>query len=268
VRLGYEEKDVNPKKLTPGEITASVEKIRRRYDEYIGKFFKPRTLREAFERRYLEALRGGVDVSSFLLAEISAIEELVAREEQRVMAGPVKPAAKKETIADRVIGENLKRISKYTPSAFHPDAGEEVRRLVGALAGLEQDHWPVLSTALRDTMYSMNSSEMLSLDSQLRFLASTVRDEVPQALDRLVTLLKSFPRNYALIDREEKEYILEAAFFLNDLFTALERVKRVYTEMAAENRKVLEQGLLYTWEVISDFRLKDLKRSKRRGREE
>ncbi|MGA2477581.1 MAG: hypothetical protein ABSG63_02390 [Spirochaetia bacterium] len=257
------------RKLTPGEISSSVEKIRRRYDEYVSKFFKPRSLREAFERRYIGALRAGTDVSSFLLAEISAIEELVRREEQRIMAGPVRPAAKKDpSIAEKVVEENLKRIAKYPEARFHNDAGDEVRRLVGALSTLERERWPELSTALRDTMYSMNSSEMLSLDSQLRFLASNNRDEVPQVLNRLVTQLRSFPRNYAAIEREEKQYVLEAAFFLNDLFTALERVKRVYTDLAAADKRVLEENLTYVWDLITDFRLKDLKRKRRGGREE
>jgi hypothetical protein len=256
------------RKLTPGEISSSVEKIRRRYDEYISKFFKPKSLRAAFERRYISALRAGIDVSSFLLAEISAIEELVRREEQRVMAGPVRPAAKTPSIADKVLDENLKRISKYPEARFHNDAGEEVRRLVGALSTLERERWPELSSALRDTMYSMNSSEMLRLDSQLRFLASSNREEVPQALGRLVTQLGNFPRNYAAIEREEKQYVLETAFFLNDLFTALERVKRVYTELTSADKRVLEENLAYVWDVISDFRLKDLKRTRRGGREE
>ena len=77
---------VIPRKLTPGEITAVVEKIRKKYDEYIGTYFKPKSLREAFEERYLRSLRASVDISSFLLAEIGAIEELIGREEERIVA--------------------------------------------------------------------------------------------------------------------------------------------------------------------------------------
>jgi hypothetical protein len=260
---------VNSKKLTPGEISASVEKIRKRYDEYINKFFKPRSLREAFEGRYIKALRAGIDVSSFLIAEISAIEELIAREEQRVMAGPPRASAAKEpSFADKILEENRKRIEKYPDVLFHNDAGEEVRRLVGALSGLEKDHWPDLTTALRDTMYAMNSAEMLALDSQLRFLASTNREEIPQFLTRLVGQLAKFPRNYAAIDREEKEYILEAGFFLNDLFTVLERVQRVYTEMGAQEKRILDEKRGVVEEIIGDFRLKDFKRRRRWDREE
>ncbi len=68
---------VNPKKLTPGEIKSIVDKIRKKYDEYTYKYFKPKTLKDAFEDRYIKALRSSVDVSAFFLAEISAIEELI-----------------------------------------------------------------------------------------------------------------------------------------------------------------------------------------------
>ena len=257
------------RKLTPGEISSSVEKIRKRYEEYISKYFKPKTLREAFEGRYIKALRGGIDISSFLLAEISAIEELIGREEQRVMAGPARPApAKEPSFADKVLAENRKKILKYPDVAFHADAGEEVRRLAGALGALLQESWPDLSSALHETMYAMSSSEMLSLDSQLRFLAPANKDEMPQFLSRLVAQLRKFPRSYPSIEREEKEYILEAAFFLNDLFVVLERVKRVYTEMGDRQKKILDDNLNHVWGIISDFRLKDFKRRKRWEREE
>jgi nitroreductase len=259
---------VASRKLTPGEITSSVEKIRRKYDEYISKYFKPRTLREAFENRYITALRAKVDVSSFLIAEISAIEELIQREEHRVMLGPVRAGAEKEeSFADKVLEENRKRIVKYPDIRFDEDAGEEVRRLVGALTDFEKDRWSELGSVLQDTMYAPNSSEMLTLDSQLRYLCSSVRDEVPSFLTRLVGQLRKFPRNYPAIEREEKDYILESAFFLNDLFMVLERVKRVYTEMPAQSMAVLADAMGYIWGVISDFRLKDFKRRRRWERE-
>ena len=228
----YEEIAVTNRKLTPGEITSSVQKIRRKYDEYISKYFKPKSLRAAFEARYIRALRAKVDVSSFLLAEISAIQELIGREEQRISLGPVRPAAEKEqSFAEKVLDENRARIAKYRDVPFHPDAGEEVRRLAGALFELGGEGWQDLGLALQDTMYAMSSSEMLTLDSQLRYLASPDGQETPHSLGRLVVQLRKFPRNYQTIDREEKDYILEAAFFLHDLFVVLERVKRVYTDL-------------------------------------
>lgn len=261
---------MTPRKLTPGEITSSVEKIRRKYDDYVAKYFKPKTLRKAFEARYIRALRANVDISSFLLAEISAIQELISREEQRVQMGPVRPAAEKEpSFADKVLEENRARIEKYKDVVFHPDAGEEVRRLAGALSAFVGERWQDLGLALQDTMYAMSSSEMLSLDSQLRFLSSPDGLETPQYLNRLVVQLRKFPRNYPAIDREEKEYILEAAFFLHDLFLVLQRVRKVYTEIPADRRVIVEDALAHVWGIISDFRLKDLKRKRRwDGKEE
>jgi hypothetical protein len=265
----YEEGAVTTRKLTPGEITSSIEKIRRKYDEYITKYFKPKSLRAAFEARYIRALRAKVDVSSFLLAEISAIQELIGREEQRISLGPARPAAEKEqSFAEKVLDENRARITRYRDVPFHPDAGDEVRRLAGALFELGGERWQDLGLALQDTMYAMSSSEMLSLDSQLRFLASSDGQETPHFLGRLVVQLDKFPRNYQSIDREEKDYILEVAFFLHDLFVVLERVKRVYTDMAADRRKIVDDSLAHVWDIISDFRLKDLKRKRRGNRAE
>jgi hypothetical protein len=261
----YEEGVVTPRKLTPGEITSSVEKIRRKYDEYANKYFKPKSLRAAFETRYIKALRAKVDVSSFLLAEISAIQELISREEQRIQMEPARPAAEREpSFAEKVLDENRARIAAYKDVSFHPDAGEDVRRLAGALFALSGERWQDLGLALQDTMYAMSSSEMLSLDSQLRYLSPPEGRETPHSLGRLMVELKKFPRNYQAIDREEKEYILECAFFLHDLFVVLERVNRVYTEMLPARRRIVEDALGHVWSIISDFRLKDLKR-KRRG---
>jgi hypothetical protein len=259
----YEE-CVPSRKLTPGEITNVVEKIRRKYDEYVGKYFKPKLLRQAFESRYIHALRAKADISSFLLAEISAIDELITREDERITLGPIRVEGPKgPDLADRVLEENRRRIEKYTDVPFHKDAGEEVRRLLGALDTLAQEHWAELTGALRNTSYSMTSLDMLNLDSQLRFLSSMDREEAPQFLIRLVAQLRKFPRNYSAIEREEKEFVLEAAFFLNDLFSIIERVKRVYTDLAADETKTLDSVLAWVWGVISDFRLKDFKRKKK-----
>ncbi len=256
------------RKLTPGEIKSVVDKIRKKYDEYIQKFFKPKTLREAFEDRYIKALRAKVDISSFLLAEISAIEELIQREEEKLSSDhSEQPEEKPVGIADKVIEENRKRIEKYPESRFHQDAGFEVRKLQGALNALSEEHWHELAVALRDTAYSMNSSEMLNLDSRLRYLSSAEKDEAAPFLIRYLGQLRKFPRNYALLEREEKEYILESAFFLHDLVVVLERVKRLYNEMPAEDVQILAHVTEYVWGIITDFRLKEFRRKKEWDRE-
>lgn len=251
-------------KLTPEEIRKTVEKIRKRYDEYIFKFFKPKPLKYAFEDRYIEAIKSGSDISSFLMAEISAVEELISREEERVASGQAQPA-QKESVSqkiDRIVEENLAKIRKYPDTAFHPIASEELRRLFGALSELEQKHWERLAYFLRDTAYYRSSLTMMNLESQLRYLAGRASDGVPSGLSRYLYQINRFPRNYLAIDREEKEYILESAFFLHDLNEILERVNVNYPQLDQNSREGLQETQEHILGIIRDFRLKDFKRKK------
>ena len=251
-------------KLTPGEITKAVEKIRKRYDEYVYKFFKPSRLKKAFEDRYVRALKSDIDVSSFLLAEVGAIEELIKREEDRVVAS-VRPDESRESISakvDRVVEENRQKILKYPAIRFHKDADEEVCHLLGALNHLERMYWEPLVKVLRDTAYARSSLTLSNLESQLHFLGGLDEDRTSSSLSRYFYHLNQFPRNYPSIDREAKEFILESAFFLHDLNEIMARVKANYSQ--------LDEGVLaelttiqdFVLGVIRDFRVKDLKRKK------
>jgi hypothetical protein len=248
-------------KLTSGEISRTVSKILRRYDLYTRRFYKPRHLRDAFEERYIQALRDRVDISTFLLAEISAIEELIGREESQLATEERKKASRKgEGFADRVLEEQRRRIARYPQASFHPDAREEVRRLLGALVELERSHWPSLGMALRDTAYSCYSLTLTNLETQLRYLASLDSEGIPAGLTRLHVYLNRFPRDYHAIDREEQEYILKSAFLLHDLAGIVERVCTNYTNLEEPDRETLRKVQSYAQEILEDFRLKDFKR--------
>lgn len=259
---------VAPNKLTPGEIRDVVEKIRRKYDLFVHKYYKPKSVLDAFEDRYIRALRANIDISSFLLAEISAVEELVKREEEKEAAGNQRPAqAPKKDHADKVVEENLKRIEKYPDFPLHKDASVEIRRLLGALSELEQRRWRDITVALRNTAYSINSVEMLTLDARLRSLAAVDKEGVPSFLVRYISQMRKFPRNYAAMDREEKEFILESGFFLNELFVILERVKRVYVDLTEAEKATLDDAISWVWAMITDFRLKEFRRKSSDRRE-
>jgi hypothetical protein len=250
------------KKLTPTEIKETVEKIRKKYDEYSYKYFKASRHKANFEQRYLEALKSGVDISTFLLAEISAIEELVKREEAKIMEKPpAKPAVPGKAFVDQILEENRRRIEKYPDVAFHPDAREEVRRLFGALHKLEQEYWPVLYSLLRNTSYSLNTKSMIGLETQLHTLGGDGRGGVPARLERYLINLGRFPRDYALLEKEEKDYILESAFFLHELDEILLSARKKHEPaLKDDERKQLNEIIAYITCVIADFRLKDLKR--------
>ena len=181
-----------------------------------------------------------MDISNFLLAEISAVEELLRREEER-LSRKVRPAdgRPKKGFADRILEEQREKILKYPELVFHPDAREEVRRLLGALVELERSQWLSLGMALQETAYSRSSLTMTSLEIQLRSLASLDSDGFPAALTRLMVHLNRFPRDYHAIDREEQEYILKSAFFLHELLEVMDRVDENYPDLGEQDRETL-----------------------------
>jgi hypothetical protein len=250
------------KKLTPMEIKETVEKIRKKYDEYSYKYFKSSQHKRNFEDRYLAALKSGVDISSFLLAEIGAIMELVKREEEKVLTKkPPSGAPPQPGFADRIIEENRKRIAKYPALDVHMDASDEIKRLFGALNRLEQEYWPDLYAPLRNTSFSLNTKTMIALEDQLHHLAGRSKDGISPRLERYVARLKRFPRDYAMIEQDEKNFLLEAAFFLHELVdiltTALEKHENVFSQ---EELDKLNEILAYINGLLDDFRLKELKR--------
>jgi hypothetical protein len=249
-------------KLTPNEISRAVEKIRRRYDEYIYKYFKPRTIKNAFEDRYIEAIKASTDISNFLMAEISAVEELIRREEERVGSGQAEEPAPESVTerVERIVEENLARMRKYPEVPFNPVASEELRRLLGAMCRLEEKHWEVLTTCLRNTAYYRSSLTMLNLEGKLRHLAARGSDGVPSGLSRYLYHANRFPRNYLAIDREEKQYILESAFFLHELNEILERVAAHYPQLDAGSKAGLKEIQELIQGILRDFRLKEFKR--------
>ena len=254
------------RKLTPEEIKATVAKIRDKYDEYIRRYVKAKNVRIAFEDRYLEALRHGVDISSFLIAEIGAVEELIRREEAR-LAGPAERVGGDEpaytpSATDEILEKQRKMIVGYRNVPFHRDADEEVKRMLGALSTLLAVHWVPLQEALRETAYSSHSNLMSRLDHELRHLGSEVRDEVSPALTHYVLQLKSFPRDTRSLEREEKSYLLASSFLLHELEDLLNRVSEAYAALGEDNLRVVRAALSFVSGIIDNFRLRHLKRRK------
>ena len=250
-----------PKKLTRAEIELALEKILKRYDEYIYRFFKSPRLKTAFEERYFSAVRNGLDLGQFLAVEVGVIEELLKKEDDNLNQQPVSTERRKrEDFADRILKELQAKIEKYSDIPVHKAANPEIRRLVGALNELDHKYMPELQDALKNTNYAFNSQVMMSLDSQLRSLSSSGTDPVPARLTRYLTLMSVFPRDYKAVDREEKAFILEASFFLHDLLDILTQVKSDYTPMSKSEAEKLKSVTSYVEGVIEDFRLKDFKR--------
>ncbi len=250
-------------KLTRAEIDRTVEKVVKRYDEYIRRFFRSPRLKSAFEERYFHAVKHQMDMQQFLAAEIDVVEELIRREEEKAArkAPPSAPGAvKKDDFADRILKEFEAKIEKYPEIRIHKDANPEIRHMLGALGVLDSEHIPMLQDALKNTNYAFNTQGMMTLDGQLRSLSSVGTDGISPRLTRYFNLLSVFPRDYKAIDREEKSFILEVSFFLHDLYDILTQVSTDLYAMSRAEQGKLQRGKMFIEGMIDDFRLKDFKR--------
>jgi hypothetical protein len=83
---------------------------------------------------------------------------------------------------------------------------------------------------------------------------------VPAQLTRYYAYLNKFPRNYKLIDWEEKQYILEASFLLHDIHNTLVNILDETRNLSKNLRDDIMDIADFIQGMIEDFRLKDLKR--------
>ncbi|MBN2441710.1 MAG: hypothetical protein JXJ04_10190 [Spirochaetales bacterium] len=250
------------RKLSPEEISEVIAKIREKYETYCKVFFKPSRLKNDFEERYRNCLKKGFDVSSFLLAEISAIEELIKKAEDKISMSPppVKTNVAKEDFADKIIAQNLEKIQRYPKLIVHKDASEEIKRLAGGLNKIYEVHIPEIHGIFRQIEANPNIKYMEMYESRLRALAYVGKGMTPSHLSRYFAYLNRFPRDYRSIDWEEKQYILESAFLLHDMYNTLAHILAETPKLSSDLREKLTHIIEYIKNMIEDFRLKDLKR--------
>ncbi|MBN1698220.1 MAG: hypothetical protein JW881_11960 [Spirochaetales bacterium] len=250
------------RKLSPEEISDVVAKIRTKYTFYCKTFFKSSRLKDEFENRYMITLKKGYDISNFLLAEISVIEELIRKEEDRIAHSKPKEDSKRRNFADKIILENLEKIRKYPHLEVHRDANEEIKYLSGALNTIYETHIPMLHGLSRHIEGNLSVKTIENQESRLRVLAYGGKTSIPSQLSRYVAYLNRFPRDYRAIEWEEKEYILESAFILHDMFGTLSTILQTTSTLPKPEQTQLMDIIAYIRGMIEDFRLKDLKRKK------
>ncbi len=256
------------KRLTDAEIREAVEKIRKRYADYMVMYQKPRNALDAFEERYLSVLRARMELSLFLHAEKNVIEQLIQKEEDRRRKDEEEAEKKKQSraqqqsVADRVMEKHRQQIEKYPRIKIHDDAAEEIERLFGALGALEREYWNDLERLIRKTFPNALVSPRQRVEEQMLRLCGAGFSDVPPRLSRYRSLFDWFPRNYREIEKEGNKCILESAFFLHDLLDVGTKIAKS-EELNAEELARVEKMLEYVHTVIDDFRLKDFKKGKR-----
>jgi hypothetical protein len=103
---------------------------------------------------------------------------------------------------------------------------------------------------------------MANLEHEMRYLGWLGPAGSPSALSHYVAMLKGFPRDYAGMEREQKNYLLAASFMLHDVEGILLHVLEAYPQMAEDERTIVRETQEFVTGVIDNFRLRDLKRRK------
>ena len=252
------------KRLTDSEIRSAVDKIRKRYGNYMVQFLKGRTALDSFEDRYIQAMRARLDLALFLHAEMTVVEELIKNEQERIDAAQQKERRVKkrqeenQSYADRVIAEHRRRIAKYPPLPIHTEASEEIERLFGCLCTLEREFWHDVETYMRSAYTTSVLSPRMRLEQGIIGMCRPSVEGLPSRLSRYRSLLGWTPRNWREIEKEEKKCLLEAAFFLHDLSDVLVEMKKS-GNLANHEQNNVDNLLAYVHSLLDDFRLRDLK---------
>lgn len=232
-------------------------------------FIKDRSALESFEDRYIQAMRARLDLALFLHAEMTVVEELIKNEQDHINAEQQKTLRKKQereqsqSLADRVLEENRRRIAKYPPMQIHPEASEEIERLFNCLNTFEREFWPEVEKYMRSAYTTSVLSPRMRLEEKIITLCRPTAAGLPPRLSRYRTLFDWVPRNALEIEKEGKKCLLDAAFFLHDLVDVITEMKKSGNLQSFELENV-DKLLGYVHTLLDDFRLKDFKTTSRR----
>jgi len=262
------------KKLSPVELEAAVNGIRKKYNDLIVEYMKPKIIKDSFEDRYIGALRARVDMGNFIYSEILLVTNLIKNEKEKLQQielnkqkrlHSLKNNIKKQdkSIADRVVEANRDKIRKYQGIGLDDSDAFEINKLYGAVKFFEKSYWPFIEKTLRRIYPSRYSGPRMGMENRLFEITITGPDGFPPGLIKLRTILNRKPREYSSLERETQRCILDISFLLHDINDELPSFRESVFLNNVETQ-ALEESIEYVHTVLEDFRLMDLKESKLR----
>lgn len=260
------------KKLSHIEVEAAVNGIRKKYNDLIVEYMKPKVIKDSFEDRYISALRARVEMSNFIYTEILVVSRLIKEEKEKLQQSQIKSYKRLQaaktlndnqhmSVADRIFDENRDKIRKYQGIGLDDPDAFEINKLYGALKFFEVSHWPVIEKILRRIYPSRYSGPRMSMENRLFEITITGPDGFPPGLIKLRTMLSRSPREYVSLQKESQRCMLNVSFLLHDLSDELP----FFLEdgvLIEDEQKAVEETIDYVHTVLDDFRLMDLKESR------
>ncbi len=204
--------------LNEREIKVLISKLRDKYREYAKKY-SPRWFDiDAFEERLSFALKKGMNLEGFILAEITNFEKIKEKYESKKAA---KTFSEK---VDQIIEEQLSRIKKYPSIKFHPRAVIETIHFYGAGNQFSLYDYPIVTYLIREEPYKSQSFEF---ETRLEYLFIQAGKRHPRRIEDHVLLLNRKDVSENEIEKDKNEYLKEGAFVLHAIAAFIDQLTQM-----------------------------------------
>jgi len=238
----------------------AIDGLHARYEQLIFDNALNPSLLESFEDRVWHAKNSGRDPNRFLEDELKAFRELEVMTLEKEQANSLRTEARRrrlagESFADKVLDEYRQRIEHYPVLEIHPDADPEISRIYGAIELLDKRYWGTLESYLRKAFPRAGQIDRMNIEQRFWRFAATRKGRLPEELERYRRTLAAPSATKKEIVKETQETLKAVAFFLHDLLDVCEQaLQQIPPEPGVDKALDFIRG------IISDFRIKDLKR--------
>lgn len=201
--------------LTGKEIDSLILKIRNQYRENAQEYSEKWFSLSAFEERLDLALKSKMDMESFLLAEVSNLEKIKERFQEKQKKSQFQ--SKLDTIAE----ERHQKIENYPEGEIHPRASEELSRFYGAMGHCFRLYLPALNLVLRGFE---EEEQLFRLERELAMIAKPQGKNPPPRIEDHQALLNTPGIPDIEIEKNRNRILMDGAFVLHDLVSMTDRL--------------------------------------------
>ncbi len=267
------------------EISEKIEQIRKMYATYASQYKGNNTFDvELFNGRYLKALQEKIDISTFVKAELSVMEDLVKRAEVWYAEKMKNQQVNEETFmskVDAMLEKFSDAITKYPAVSIHDNSVDEIDRLYGAFIELNACYRSIRSVLIELKDYSVETM-LKDIDTKIQgFAISNIAGNPPAIyIDYYRDLNQKQEAS-----RSEQFVLKEAGFFLHGFVYKFDQIAplisripievsvlipedirqtapRVYKSLVNKNQtEVFLATKSYAGAMINDFRLQHFRQS-------
>ncbi|MCX7678643.1 MAG: hypothetical protein N2316_05440 [Spirochaetes bacterium] len=194
--------------LSDDEIRLLIEKLRVKYTEYAKKYSPKWFNLMAFEERLNFAIKKGMNLEGFILAEITNFEKIKEKYEKKKSA---KTFSEK---VDQIIEEQLSRIKKYPKIEFHPRADIEMMHFYGAGCDFALYDYPIVTYCIRN---EPQKSESFEFENKLGYLFVASGKRLSKRIEDHVRILSRKGVSETEIEKDKNEFLKEGAFLFHEI---------------------------------------------------